>query len=55
MSTHEAQSVILPVQTTFELLLWLLSAEACPGVSLVSGGGAVTAGVPRDFNTPGFL
>lgn len=43
------------MQTTFELLLWLLSAETCPELSLVSGGGAVTAGVPRDCTTRGFL
>ncbi|TNN52090.1 hypothetical protein EYF80_037698 [Liparis tanakae] len=37
----------LPVETTFEPLLWLLSAGTGPALSLVSGGGAVTAGAPR--------
>lgn len=45
----------LPVQTTFEPLLWLLSTETWPELSLVSEGVAETDDVPRDCITRGFL
>lgn len=45
----------LPVQTTFEPLLWLFSAETWLELSRVSGGGAVTDDAPRDGTTRGFF
>lgn len=45
----------LPVQMTFEPLLWLLSAETWLELSRASGGGAVTDVAPRDCTTRGFF
>lgn len=43
------------MQTTFEPLLWLLSAETWLELSRASGGGAVTDVAPRDCTTRGFF
>lgn len=44
-----------PVQTTFELLLWLFSAEMWLVLRRVSGGEAVTDDAPRDCTTRGLF
>jgi hypothetical protein len=45
----------LPVQTTFEPLLWLLSVEAWLELKRVSGVGVATVDPPSDCTTRGFL
>ena len=45
----------LPVQTTLEPLLWLLSVEAWLELKRVSGVGVATADPPSDCTSRGFL